>query len=234
MKNQTSNELLIFQKFASVAPMEIDQKTIQNREPPEPDIFCQLKNDGKLRFELTEALDGSIAQSLYGSLELNNLIRKKFEGLPESSKERFSNAVIRINYLTSLSLNRKKSLLTAVISYLENLPKQAVGEFTPQIDGVESVEIKRGGFVGPSFEFNTIASFFDNPVINRLNEKFSKKYSCEEIIDLIVYFDLQPELPESTWLPEAMEYVRTNINSSSFNKVWFFSVTETKIIAIHP
>lgn len=234
MRNQASNELRIFQEFASIAPIAIDPETIQKREPPEPDMWCHSIDDGDLRFELTEAIDSSIAQAVYGSTQLDNLMRKQFELLSSDIKQKLINACIRINYDTNITLNKKKSLLTAVLDYLKYLPKKADGEFHPEINGIESVEIIRCDIVGPSFNFNTTTSFFGSPIIQCLREKFAKSYSFEEDIHLLVYLDLQPELPVVTWLPEAIDYVRANIKMSSFRKVWFYSMTTKKIIGAHP
>lgn len=234
MKNQASNELRIFQKFVSIVPIAIDPETIQNREPPEPDIWCHSIDLGDLRFELTEAIDSSIAQAVYVSTQLDKLMRKQFELLSDDIKQRLMSACIRINYDTNVSLNKKKSLLAGVLDYIRCLPENAAGEFNPEINGVESVEIVRVDIVGPSFNFNTTTSFFGSPIIQCLCEKFAKSYLFEEEIHLLVYLDLQPELPVDTWLPEAIEYVRANIRSSSFRKVWFYSMTTNNILGVYP
>jgi hypothetical protein len=50
-----------FGKFASVAPLDIDPRTIENCDPPEPDILCQMSRQQHY-FELGEVTDESIAQ----------------------------------------------------------------------------------------------------------------------------------------------------------------------------
>lgn len=234
MKNQSSNELRVFQKFASIAPIGIDLGSIQKREPPEPDIFCYSKDYGSLRFELTEAIDESIAQSIYSSTQLDKLIRSKFDLLPGDVKKKFINAGIRIDFDHNTTINKKKHLVGAVLSSLKDFPENVVGEIDLEIDGIKGVEISRADFGGPIFSFNTTTSFFDVPIIQRLEEKFAKIYSFEEEVHLLVYLDLQPELPANTWLTEAMEYVKANIAKSSIKKVWFYSMTKDKILGVYP
>jgi hypothetical protein len=51
-----------FGKFARVAPLDIDPRTIQNCEPPEPDILCRISRTQHY-FELGEVTDKTLAQS---------------------------------------------------------------------------------------------------------------------------------------------------------------------------
>jgi hypothetical protein len=50
-----------FGRFARVAPLDIDPRTIENREPPEPDVICQISHEPHY-FELGEVTDESVAQ----------------------------------------------------------------------------------------------------------------------------------------------------------------------------
>ncbi len=51
-----------FIQFASAAKLDADPRTIQNREAPEPDIFCEVSGCGRY-FELGELTDESIPKS---------------------------------------------------------------------------------------------------------------------------------------------------------------------------
>lgn len=52
-------ELRTFIGFCRAAKLDVDPRTIQNREVPEPDIFCELSQSGHY-FELGELTDQSI------------------------------------------------------------------------------------------------------------------------------------------------------------------------------
>ncbi len=52
-------ELRTFVSFCRAANLDVDPRTIQNREVPEPDIFCELSQSGHY-FELGELTDQSI------------------------------------------------------------------------------------------------------------------------------------------------------------------------------
>jgi hypothetical protein len=56
------NEYLTFRKFAAVAPLDINPQSIENRDVPEPDIYCLLSGVGH-HFELGEVTDPKIAKA---------------------------------------------------------------------------------------------------------------------------------------------------------------------------
>lgn len=51
-----------FIQFASAAKLDIDPRTIQNRDVPEPDIYCEVSGSRRY-FELGELTDESIPQN---------------------------------------------------------------------------------------------------------------------------------------------------------------------------
>jgi hypothetical protein len=54
-------EWLTFRDFARVAPLDIDPRTVQNCEPPQPDIACQISRQ-RHYFELGEVTDETLAR----------------------------------------------------------------------------------------------------------------------------------------------------------------------------
>jgi hypothetical protein len=54
-------EWLTFRDFARVAPLDIDPRTVQNCEPPQPDITCQISRQ-RHYFELGEVTDETVAR----------------------------------------------------------------------------------------------------------------------------------------------------------------------------
>lgn len=56
------NERCYFRKFAKVAPIEIDPRTIESRFPPEADILCRISGKPHY-FELGEVTDERLART---------------------------------------------------------------------------------------------------------------------------------------------------------------------------
>lgn len=57
-------ELAVFREFCSACPLKIDVKSAVKREPPEPDIACEIDGEGSVRFELVEICDSTVARAL--------------------------------------------------------------------------------------------------------------------------------------------------------------------------
>jgi hypothetical protein len=51
---KAARERAIFTRFAQAARPDIDQATIESREPPEPDIACATLGGERLAFEMAE------------------------------------------------------------------------------------------------------------------------------------------------------------------------------------
>jgi hypothetical protein len=54
---QSKTELNVFRAFAKLQRLPIEMESIEKREPPEPDIRCNLKDNGPITFEMVEILD---------------------------------------------------------------------------------------------------------------------------------------------------------------------------------
>ena len=71
-------ELRVFRDFAHRCGLSIVPGSIENRKPPEPDIYCEIEGEGPMAFELTEFADESFAEEI-------NHVRKH----PEDSGKTF-------------------------------------------------------------------------------------------------------------------------------------------------
>ncbi len=61
-QRKSYTEWWTFEKFARIAPLDIDPRTIENREPPEPDIRCRMSR-AEHYFELGEVTDQTLART---------------------------------------------------------------------------------------------------------------------------------------------------------------------------
>ena len=59
---KAQRELRVFNEFVDCSDLVVVPKSIENRGPPEPDILCEVRDEGHVAFELKELCDPSIAQ----------------------------------------------------------------------------------------------------------------------------------------------------------------------------
>src|SRR5262245_20259508 len=57
MGDNAAEEMFVFREFAKACPLPLLIDTAESRNPPEPDILCDLSTGGKVAFELVEADD---------------------------------------------------------------------------------------------------------------------------------------------------------------------------------
>ena len=58
-ENQDAAELRVFRLFAEAAQLDIAPGSVQKRQPPEPDIQCELRDHGESSPFLVETLRDS-------------------------------------------------------------------------------------------------------------------------------------------------------------------------------
>ena len=235
MKNKsTKKEIYIFKKFAKLCSYSIDLMSIIKKEPPEPDILCSLSDGSIIAFELTEIIDEDLARSFNDSIRLKEAFNDKLEQLEEN----FNNALIYIAFNEGILFRRKKNSIQKIINYLLTLDKTAEGEFRPKdlIDIAKFITISRG-IIGPIIDVESVA-WIDDPCKERVKRKFEKKYETESNnIELLAYYELQPKEPDNILeykLNSLKEFVKNNIKSSEFQRVWVYSVRKNKIVFIYP
>lgn len=242
MDKQAKNELRVFKEFAKVCPYPINFGSIEKRKPPEPDILCKLLDGSSLTFEVSECIDERIAGSIYDSIELRQAFNSELGKLPKEEKQKiktnFSDASIYVVFCKGISKNKKLRSIKTIFDYLLNLKNDAEGKFDLKLNHylknvVRWILIQRG-VSGPIFDIEATTSFSD-PVQERIKDKFFKKrYKTNTDIELLCYYELQPELPESTWPSSVKKFVKTNLENSPFRRVWIYSVTKNKIIYVYP
>jgi hypothetical protein len=242
MDQQAKNEIRIFKMFSKLTPYSIDINSIKKEKPPEPDISCNLSDGTKIAFELVECIDDSIARSVYDSRNLKEAFYDKLKKLSKGKKNlpttNFKNASIYIAFSRGVSVIKKRSAIPKIFDFLLTLENTAQGKFSFRSyrdlkDLVRWIYIQRGEFAGPIFDIEAATSFAD-PAKERIEGKFRKNYEIKCKTELLAYYELQPELPEETWLPKVKEFVEQNISTSAFRRVWIYSISRNKIIFVYP
>ena len=94
----------------------------------------------------------------------------------------------------------------------------ADGRHEHPLSGYKGVDIRIGGR-------SLVAT-----VIDRLRDKWKKKYETENPIELLAYYGLQPIAPEPMWLPALRDFLEANWSSSPFHRVWVLDSWGSRIL----
>jgi hypothetical protein len=60
---------------------------------------------------------------------------------------------------------------------------------------VASLRVLRGRFIGPCFDIDAVGSLGD-PTVDAIRTECDKAYNTPHPVELLAYYELQPELPE--------------------------------------
>jgi hypothetical protein len=233
-------ELKIFSTFAKACGLPIQPNSIEKRQPPEPDILCMIEGEGPVAFEMVEIIDEDLARRTYGQIKFHGLFEQAYKDLQpdryESFRKKFHNALIYVKFYSTASSRIRGNAIPMILDLLMGTETNFIGTLTPPqesplYEAVKGIDVSRGGFIGPCFDVEAVGSFAD-PTIERIDTKFQKNYRTLYPVELLAYYELQPVLPESTWVPRVQEYVRQNLQGSLFRRVWIFDVGTETIISL--
>lgn len=249
---QSQNEIRVFKEFAKVCPYNIDLESIEKRDPPEPDILCEIKGE-KVAFEMVECIDSDLASSIYDSCKLGKVYHDELESLPRDRRERiktkFRDVFITVVFNKGITFRKKTQTVKSIFDllwteeYEKEVRKARNGfnfDYTWQLDIKLNRELKKvlkrvtfnfpGFDGGPSIDI-TEPVWFTDPVAKQIQKKLRKKYRTEFKAELLVYYELQPEFPVEYWIAPELDTVGDRLKGSIFQKFWLFSMTQKKIMA---
>ncbi len=235
-----SREIIIFSRFAPVCGLRIRPDSIKRCQPPEPDILCTIEGEGPVAFEMVEIIDEDLARRTYGQIKFQGLFEQAYEDLPPdnhaSFKKKFHNALIYVGFCSTASSRIRGNAIPLILDLLARTDNEFIGTLTPSrksplYEAVKEINVSRGKFIGPCFDVEAVGSFAD-PAIERISTKFKKNYRTLYPAELLAYYELQPVLPKSTWLPRVQEYVRQNLQDSLFRRVWIFDIGTEAVMSL--
>ncbi len=240
---QAQRELNIFKQFIRSSPYSRTRiRSIRKRSPPEPDILCRFHDGSTISFELVEIIDREFARRTFAALQNSKAFYAALKQLPVAKKralnQSFKNALIYVAFKPEANQRQRQRIIPTLFDHLVSLPPDARGQqkFKPQQPisrTIRWIHIGRGNFRGPLFDVEA-AGTLGNPIVGTVSGKLQKPYQTSAPLELLAYYELQPELPQNTWVLGFRTFVHENLASSQFTRVWIFSVTSASITFVYP
>jgi len=227
---QGSDELRVFRLFAESAGLSIPEDSIQKREPPEPDVCCELRGYGPTSFELVETINPKLAQTVAAQIRLQEMLRERAAEVLDG----FGNALMFVRYMPDTLIQRRVRSVENLIDYLGALPPgfegdHVVPESAPLNSVVRAVRVTRGTFVGPVFQVEG-GGFISDPIIECIERKFAKTYQVAHRLELLAFYELQSTPMAQMRVPEVEAFVMGKLPGSRFARVWVFDVENRSIL----
>ena len=235
MDRHAAREIEIFRRFAGAAGLEVDEDSIEKRDPPEPDILCQ-RDGQELAFELVEIIDQSHAQRVWGQLKLKSKFEARYQMLDASRREniqiRAGDALVHVVFEDAATFNEREQAVDSVFETLETLDPEFEGQLrrsdAPALSAaIQVVRVSRVDAEGPFFDVDAVGSLGD-PTVDVIRGKFTKTYTTSHPIELLAYCELQPDVPGVLWRP-SLEQFLAGSSSKRFRRVWVYDCASDRI-----
>ena len=237
---QAQIELDVFRDFVSVVTRPILPETISHREPPEPDIVCEIAGEGIVGFELTELIDHQFMARLDLKVKTEKSLSdfwKSELSTPESNsfKAKYGNAHLIFRFSSDVGYRERLTVLDRIFEELLTLPSDYIGDalkndtrFAPTL---VLVRIRRGNFIGPIIGVDSFG-WLGNPAGNTISKKLSKIYQCAYPVELLAYVDWDLLPPEGVWKTSVNEAAA--LEGSQIRRVWVFDRMKKQVLYVNP
>jgi hypothetical protein len=227
---QAADERRVFAQFAKVA-LALSANGFDTRNPPEPDIRCQLDDGTSRSFELVEVIDPHLVTALNEALYLEDALGNAYS---HQTLPGFSDALIGIAFTRKSGRRQRLKSIPRLFDYLRTLPSGCTGRhFIPiQLalrEQVLAVRVYRGGLVGPSFRVDS-GTFVKDPILDRLKAKLAKRYETDVPIELLAYYEHQPTQRVEFTLPKVRDFIDSGLSASPFTRVWVFDAGRNVVL----
>ena len=228
---QDEDELRVVRSFIECAGLDVAPGSIEKLQPPEPDIQCLLGGKGPTCFELVEIIDSQLARAFGNSLKFQQRLS---DAAANGQLPALTDALLFVSFVHTSTAAQRGGAIPTLMTTLQALPAGFHGDVSLDTDGalrgvVRKMRVTRGEFVGPIFQVDG-ATFISDPVIEQIDGKLKKRYATSSRLELLAFYELHPTQRAEYQLPAVGEFVRNNLNSSKFSRVWVFDAENGAVL----
>jgi len=236
-------EKRIFGQFADACHLGIRPDSIEKRDPPEPDILCEIEEEGPAAFEMVEIIDKDLARRMRAHFELRKRLREHYESLEPGERadirERVGDAKIAVTCDWSTSSRVWKQAIPSVMEILKLIDPSFEGE----VDGESALRLPRGvskvrivrraNLQGPLFSAPAAGSYSDLTV-EAIRGKLNRDYKSAAPVELLAYYEFQLDSPSEILPPPLVKFLRGAFPNDCFRRVWVFAVFRGQVLYEYP
>jgi hypothetical protein len=239
---QAERELAIFELFVQAAGLAVQD--VEKRPPPEPDILCEVADQGTLAVELGEVVGQEFAQATNERPRLRQHFREAYVQVPADVRALIEGRlggppILIAEYGKGVSPGRWATaispILEAISASSETLRPGAIDIW--RIPGLREVlsHLELLPSDGGAAELHaSVATLWLDPTRELLGRKLGKHYKTAVPVELVAYFISAPPDGAAEWLAEVQRFVAPRLAGSPFRRVWIFDQWSRSILLVEP
>lgn len=239
---QDKKELEVFKSFSKHYPRKIKIESIKKKQPPEPDIECEIESGEKISFELVECVDNRIMKKWSDYIKLKKLLKLEIRNLSEDEKRELSQKYKGMNMLIVLkdnfSIRKKETSIKDILQYLLKRKKDISDIFG--VFKTRSIEVLKEVYIYKQEKFNKfpdidlpgIVTDFEEHSLKMIKNKLNKNYQTKNKIELLAYYHFQHDinvLGKKNFI-NVKKFIQENISQTSFTRIWLYSYVKEMVI----
>ena len=241
IQTQEESELEVFCEFVASSGLPVRRGTLMHRDPPEPDITCEIEGEGLVGFEITELIDHKFLARLDLMANTQKALVDFWQtALPLAQSAEFrrmyGHALLHFRFGSNVGHNERRAAFARIFEAMLALPDDFTGDAlrldTRFLPVLEVVYIRRGSFVGPALDVDNFG-WIGDPTQTTILNKLSKTYACDYPIDLLAYVDWDILPPEGAWKAAAEEAAEA-LRASQLRRIWVFDRTKKQVLYVNP
>jgi hypothetical protein len=223
------HEAAIFEAFCAAEALAPIVGSIEQPEPPAPDLIADFGPLGRIAFELVRLNDSEQLTRMALMSKTPAFLDEAFARLPSELRsgvaDKFADGIITIEFKGAVDFAQRRAALPFVWATLDSLPRG----FTGKVDlwpldapsALQMIWVNRGATGGRPW-FKTQTSGYVLPLCaNRIAEKLQKRYETREPLELLAYVDFG-ELAHLGAAEEIAAIVNQLLPGSQFRRVWVY------------
>lgn len=231
----------VVQALLKARGISLHDDAIRDADEPSPDVLCTFADGTRAAFELTEAVDQQVAQNVKVSAVSKAQMYEHYQKLRPDRRTKLQgilgNACIFVRVENGTTDRRFEQAVPKVFDLLLGCSCDTEGSIEKAAipTGVKEIRITRGRWsTGPFFDRGGLALWVSDPTIERIKDKFSKEYTCDCPIELLVHSRTCPLAPDDLWRNDVHDFVVQNLGASPFCRVSIFDWIDSTIRYTYP
>jgi hypothetical protein len=230
------HERTTFEQFCTATGIAIVPGSIDQPDPPAPDLIANLLGIGRVAFELVRLNADEQLMRMNLMHKAPGFFEEQFATLPSDLqsqiKSMYIDGIITIGFKPGVGLGARKNAMPAVWDILVTLPPAFKGQVDlwdrTALRDVSSIWVTRGKTGGRPW-FKSYATGYVLPLAaDRIAEKLQKRYQCAEPLELLAYVD-QGELAHLNAPDEIAAVVSLHLPESQFRQVWVYEGLQRRV-----
>jgi hypothetical protein len=233
---QAVSERAIFSDFVLGSGLRAQLSSIENREPPEPDIRCEIVDEGPIAFELAEVVNEALEQATSERVAARRAFRAQYAALSAEDRAQIEACLggppaVFAGFARGVPPDRWRRAVGPIRDILVGWARAtshdrlAEGEIPvwrlPVVKTLLTDLAVRRSHGEPLFGAGE-ATLAVDATPRLLEKKFRKSYRTDAPIELLAYYIAAPPDDEPKWRASVSEFLAFRTPSSPFRRVWLY------------